>query len=388
MDSGVPPAMRAACLVAPGRLELRPWPRPEPGPRDVLVRPVAVGLCGTDFLIFSGGANYNTDPLGRPVPLEREPQVLGHEIAAVVEEVGREVADLEVGDRVVIDQGLNCLSAGRAEACEYCATGDSHQCERYAEHGITGLSGGMAERLAIPAVNAVRLESDLPLETAALTEPLACILHTLDVTGRARTRYRLDAREERERIRTILITGAGPAGLLFLQVLRNVLGFQGAVLVSEPDAAKRALASRFGGDALDPGARDLAAEVDQRTEGRKAELLIEASGSGPLWELVPGLTRKQATIVMYGYGHAGVGLEVFNPVQFREPVLVTTTGASGGFDPDGRPRVYRRALRLIEEGRVDAASLVTHRYQGLEALPRAFSGEHLRPGYVKGVAVL
>lgn len=383
-----PVTMRAACLVAPQRMELRSVPRPEPGPRDVLVRPAAVGLCGTDFHIWSGEANYHTDLLGRPIPLEREPQILGHEIAAVVEEVGAAVADLRAGDRVVLDQGLSCISAGRAEACEYCATGDSHQCEQYSEHGITGLPGGMAERLAIPAVNAVRIESDLKLETAALTEPLACILHTLDVTQRARTRYRLDAPEARDSVGTILITGAGPAGLFFLQVLRNVLSFQGEILVSEPDVAKRALVVRWGATALDPGTCDLLAEVDERTRGRKVELLIEASGSGPLWELVGGLTRKQATIVMYGYGHAGASLEVFNSVQFREPVLVTTTGASGGFDSDGRPDVYRRALRLIEEGHVEAAALVTHRYQGLDALPRAFSGEHREPGYVKGVAVL
>jgi L-iditol 2-dehydrogenase len=381
-------SMRAACLVAPARMELRSLPRPEPGPRDVLVRPLAVGLCGTDFHIASGEANYHTDALGRPIPLEVAPQVLGHEIAGVVEEVGADVGDLRAGDRVVVDQGLSCKSRARSPLCEYCASGDSHQCEHYAEHGITGLPGGLAERLAVPAINAVRIESDLQAELAALTEPLACVLHTLEVVQRARTRYRLDAADAVGRVRTLLITGAGPAGLLFLQVLRNGLGFQGEVLVSEPDPAKRALAARFGAQILDPTAVDLAQEVDERTGGRKVELLIEASGSGPLWRLVPGLTRKQATIVMYGYGHAGVGLEVLNGVQFREPVIVATTGASGGFDDDGRPSVYRRALRWIEQGHIDVASLITHRYQGLERVPSAFGGDHLRPGYVKGLAVL
>jgi len=381
------PSMRAACLVAPGRMELREVPSPAPGPRDVLLRPIAVGLCGTDFHIFSGEANYNMDARGRPVPLERAPQVLGHEVVAVVEEAGGEVSRLRVGDRVVLDQGRNCVSAGR-EPCEYCATGDSHQCEHYAEHGITGLPGGLAERLAIPAVNVVPIESDLAPDVAAVTEPLACVLHTIDATQRAWTRYRFEADSARERVRTVLIAGAGPSGLLFAQVLRNELGFQGELLMSEPDATKRALAERFGATALDPCACDLLSEVDERTGGRKIELLIDASGSGPLWELVPGLVRKQATIVMYGHGHGGVGMEVFNNVQFREPALVATVGASGGFDPDGKPQVYQRALRLIEAGKVDAATLVTHRYQGLDAVPKAFSGEHRRAGYVKGVALL
>ena len=380
--------MRAACLVAPGRMELRSLPRPDPGPRDVLVRPLAVGLCGTDFHIVSGEANYHTDARGQPIPLERSPQVLGHEIAGLVEEVGAEVADLRAGDRVVVDQGLSCVSRARAELCEYCATGDSHQCDEYAEHGITGLPGGLAERLCVPAVNAVRIESGLQIELAALSEPLACVLHTLDVVQRTATRYRLEGKRDSDRVRTLLLTGAGPAGLLFLQVLRNALGYEETVLVSEPDAAKRALAERFGAEVIDPTTSDLAREVTERTDGRKVELLIEASGAGPLWGLVPGLTRKQATLVMYGYGHAGVGMEVLNGVQFREPVLVATTGASGGFDADGRPSVYRRALRWIEEGRIDVARLITHRYRGLDAVPGAFLGDHRLPGYVKGLAVL
>jgi threonine dehydrogenase-like Zn-dependent dehydrogenase len=381
-------AMRAACLVAPGRMELRSLSAPRLGARDVLVRPTAVGLCGTDFHIFSGEANYHTDALGRPVALESAPQVLGHEIAAVVEEVGADVRDLRAGDRVVVDQGLSCSSRARVPPCEYCATGDSHQCEDYAEHGITGLPGGLAERLAVPAVNAVRIDSDLPDERAALTEPLACVLHTLDVVQRAAARYRLDGRRPTDSVRTVFLAGAGPAGLLFVQVLRNVLGFEGEVLVSEPDAAKRALAAGFGAEVRDPAAVDLAREVAERTGGRKAELLIEASGSGPLWHLVPGLTRKQATLVLYGYGHAGVGLEVLNNVQFREPALVATTGASGGFDADGRPSVYRKALGLLEQGRIDVARLITHRYRGLGAVPSAFQGDHRRAGYVKGLALL
>jgi L-iditol 2-dehydrogenase len=79
---------------------------------------------------------------------------------------------------------------------------------------------------------------------------------------------------------------------------------------------------------------------------------------------------------------------VFNGVQFLEPTLIAPTGASGGFRPDGRPATYARALRLIEDGTVDAASLVTHRYASLDAVPGAFLGDHRAPDYVKGVVTL
>lgn len=125
--------MKAAVLLRPGRLELREVPRPYPEPRDVLVRITAVGLCGTDLHIFAGHANYNHDARGLPIPLSEEPQILGHEIVGVVEEPGTSVADLRPGDSVVLDQGRNCVSEARAAVCEYCASGDSHQCEFYRE---------------------------------------------------------------------------------------------------------------------------------------------------------------------------------------------------------------------------------------------------------------
>src|SRR5947207_390851 len=220
--------------VVVGRMELRDVRCPEPGPRDVLVRVAAVGVCGTDLHIFAGHANYNRDARGRPIPLCDEPQILGHEIAGVVEAAGKEVRDLRPGDRVVVDQGRSCVSEARSPLCEYCASGDSHQCEFYREHGITGLPGGFAEYLAIPAANAVRIASDLGA-AAALTEPLGCIVHSSDVLIRAPARYAVrDGSSRGERVRCVVVCGAGPAGLLWVQYLRNVLGFDGLLLVTEP----------------------------------------------------------------------------------------------------------------------------------------------------------
>ena len=103
--------------------------------------------------------------------------------------------------------------------------------------------------------------------------------------------------------------------------------------------------------------------------------------------MIPGLIRKQATVLLYGHGHAGVDLSVMNQVQFREPTLVTPAGASGGHDAQGRPVTYQRALRLIETGTIDVAPLITHRYDSLDAVPAAFRGDYVLPGYIKGVVL-
>src|SRR5207247_6696127 len=145
------------------------------------------------------------------MPLDVVPQILGHEISGSIEEVGRDVDDLAPGDRVVIDQGLNCISLRRDNLCEYCRTGDSHQCEFYAEHGITGLPGGLAEFIAIPAVNAVPVRSGLGAAEAALVEPLGCIIHSSDAVAHAHTRYAINADAPERRVRNLVICGAGPA---------------------------------------------------------------------------------------------------------------------------------------------------------------------------------
>ena len=373
--------MKASVLCDVHRLEVRDIPRPAISPYEVLIRVAAVGLCGTDVHIFAGHANYNTNEYGQPIPLALQPQILGHEITGVVEQVGSAVSDLHEGDRVVIDQGLNCVSRRREVLCEYCRTDNSHQCEFYREHGITGLPGGLAEFIAVPAVNAIKINAPLEASTAALVEPLGCIIHSSDMVTRARARER--------RVRSVLICGAGPAGLLFTQYLRNVLRYEGLLFVSDPNERKRQLAKALGADeAIDPAGADLVEVVHEHTGGKGVEYLIEASGSGEVFRSMPGLICKQATVLLYGHGHAGTDLSVLSSILFKEPVLVSSVGASGGFESDGRPAVYRRALNLIEEKKIEIAPLITHRYTAFGDVEKALSSDIHTDDYVKGVVVL
>ena len=372
--------MKASVLCDVQRLEVREIPRPVISPYEVLVRVTAVGLCGTDVHIFAGHANYNTNEYGQAISLALQPQILGHEITGVIEEAGNAVTDLREGDRVVVDQGLNCVSRRREILCGYCRTENSHQCEFYREHGITGLPGGLAEFIAVPAVNAVKITSPLEAELAALAEPLGCIIHSSDMVAKARARHSAERR--------VLICGAGPAGLLFTQYLRNVLGYEGFLLVSDPNARKRQLAKQLGADAVIDGVgANLVEVVHEHTGGKGVEYLIEASGSGDVFRSMPGLIRKQATVLLYGHGHAGTDLSVLSSILFKEPVLVSSVGASGGFEKDGRPAVYTRALSLIEEGRIDIAPLITHRYTTFEDVEKALSTDIHRNDYVKGVVL-
>jgi len=191
------------------------------------------------------------------------------------------------------------------------------------------------------------------------------------------------------RVRTIMICGAGPAGLLFTQYLRKVIGYDGLLLVSDPNKLKRDLAKKLGADeTIDPRNCDLVEVAREHSGGKGVEYLIEASGSGDVVALISGLICKQATVLLYGHGHAGVDLSVLNNLMFKEPALVTPVGASGGFEDDGRPSVYKKALRLIEEKEIDVLSLLTHTYSSLDAVERALGSDIHGADYVKGVVVL
>jgi threonine dehydrogenase-like Zn-dependent dehydrogenase len=383
--------MKACVLCDVGRIEVREVPQPRVGACDVLLRIAAVGICGTDAHIFSGHANYNTDSTGKNIPLSAQPQILGHEISGQVAEVGGEVRDLAVDDRVVMDQGLNCVSTNREPRCEYCLSGDSHQCAFYTEHGITGLPGGLAEFIAVPASNTVRLTADLDMREAALSEPLGCVIHSSDAVARAHARFAIGgaAASPERRVRHVLICGAGPSGLLFLQYLRRVLGYDGLLMVSEPNEMKRGLAKKFGADfVLDPGDGEMGAAVREHTKGGGVEYLIEASGQGRAFAAISSLIRKQATVLLYGHGHAGVELSLLNNVMFKEPCLVTPVGASGGFEKDGRPSTYTRALRLIEQGKISVGPFITHRYSSLGDVQGVLAGGMYARDYVKGVVAL
>lgn len=377
--------MKAAVLEDVQKLVVQHIPDPELAHQEVMIQVQAVGVCGTDLHLFRGHGNYNLDARGRVVPLTEQPQILGHEFSGKIIDAGRLVTDLEIGDRVLCDQGMNCFSQDRWPLCAYCASGDSHQCEHYREHGITGLQGALAEFIAMPAVNCLRLPDDLPTELGALVEPLGCVVHSSERAERADGRFSL---EGPLRIQNVLICGAGPAGLLFLQYLRNVKGFEGLILISDVRENNLNLAREFGGTPINVANEDLPDAVRHATHGQRIDYLVESCGNSIIFEQMPSLLRKQGTVLLYGHGHKGRDIGLWGNILYLEPTLVASVGASGGFEPDGRPSTYRRALELVGSGKIKVQPFVTHRYQALEEIHQAFERDFDRPEYIKGLLKL
>ena len=156
---------------------------------------------------------------------------------------------------------------------------------------------------------------------------------------------------------------------------------------TEPNAKRRNLAAEFGATVIDPTAVDPVEAVKVLTSGEKIQLLIESAGIGSLFKQMPGLIRKQATVVLYGHGHHGVDIGALNNVQFIEPTFISPVGASGGFDDDLRPGTYRKSLELLSSGQINVSRFITHRYRSLGDVPQAFAKDRFGSDYIKGVSV-
>jgi L-iditol 2-dehydrogenase len=319
--------MLAAVMRGADDLAVEEVPTPEPGPGEVLVRVGANTICGTDVRILRG---EKTSGVELPV-------ILGHETAGHVVAAGAGVEGYEAGAPVAM---LPVIPCRRCFACR-------HDLENICEDiRIMGYApdGGMAQYMLVPA-DAVAAgclfvaREDLPSEQLALAEPLAAV-----VAGQRWSRV--------EPGDVVLVMGAGPIGLLHLQLARR----SGAreVVVSEPSPGRRAAAERLGAAAaVEPG--DLAAAVDELTGGIGVDAAIVCIGIPGLVGEAIRLARPGGRVNAFAGFPKGSRAEIDpNVLHYRQVVL---TGSA-----NSRRRDYETALRLIEGGRIDPAAMVTHRY--------------------------
>ncbi|MGC8543576.1 MAG: glucose 1-dehydrogenase, partial [Vulcanisaeta sp.] len=227
-------------------LALRDMPKPNPKRGQVLLKPIEVGVCGTDKDIIEG--KYGAPPPGE------EYLILGHEAVAEVAELGDGVDNVGVGDIVVptVRRPLNCDLP-----VDFCPVG------HYLEHGIWGLHGHAAEYSVTDAKYLVRVPKEIT-DIAVLTEPLSVVEKGIDMAmriGQARFEWKP---------KTALILGAGPVGLLATMVLR-LMGLNTVTTATRPpDSLKARLVKELGGTYIDSAAEQISGEFD---------VVIEATGS-------------------------------------------------------------------------------------------------------------
>ncbi len=340
--------MLAVRFYKPGEIRAEQVPIPEAGPGELVVKSSVALTCGTDVKMFKRGH-----------PLAKPPQIMGHEFAGTVSGVGSRVSKFKVGMKVAAANSAPCNS------CFYCLMHQPNLCEQLNE-SIVGFSwpGAYAEYVRIPArivgQNTFQVPDDVRLEDVASLEPLACVVHGWELVKPIIGG-------------TAVIIGGGPIGLFHAQLAR----LHGAKSVALADVVDQRLheAERIGVDVTFNSANeDMTDRVLELTNGRGADVVVEAVGRRETWEAAPGLVRKGGTVLLFGGCPSGTAVEFdAGLVHYGEMHI------QGSFHHT--PASVERAFRLIVSGQVAIRPIISHEMpleKAEEALQLMGSGQALK----------
>jgi L-iditol 2-dehydrogenase len=324
-----PATMLAARLHGPADLRVERVPHPgPPGPGEVLLRVKVTGLCGSDLHSYAD-ARIGDTPVASPL-------ILGHEFSGVIEAVGPESLDghfeaLQPGTRVAVDPAQPC---GR---CELCQAGHPNLCRRLHFCGNYPDGGSLCQWMHMPARSCFPVPKALDDVEAALLEPLGVAVHAVDL---AKVKVAGSA----------VILGAGPIGLLLLQVLKQA----GAdpVFVTDPLPWRLKRAAKWGGEPVSGDRQGVLRSIHKATHGRGVDVAIEAAWGEHSVEDAAELARLGGRLVLVGIPSSD-RLALKHSTARRKGLTILMSRRM--------KHVYPRAIRLAEQGSIDLHGLVTHR---------------------------
>ncbi|MDH5447409.1 MAG: zinc-binding dehydrogenase [Candidatus Bathyarchaeota archaeon] len=316
--------MRAAMLYGVKDLRVGYVEKPQIGSGEVLVKIKAATTCGTDLKIFQRGYVEKIIKL---------PTIFGHEWAGDVVEIGEGVTWPKKGMRIRAGNSAPCLR------CKMCQKGKYNLCE-----DMLWLWGAYAEYIRVPArtvrVNTQEIPSHVTYEEAAITEPLACVLHGAEEAG-----IKLGD--------TVAIIGAGPVGLLHLLVAKK-LG-AGRIIIIDLVDERLEFARKLGADeTINARMENAVEQVKKLTSGYGADVVIEAIGLLATWEQALKMVYKGGTVLEFGGCPLGTKIEVGTELLHYGEVRVM-----GAFH--ATPTHFRKALNLIASGVLNVKPFVTGR---------------------------
>jgi L-iditol 2-dehydrogenase len=325
-----PVTMLAARLHRPRDLHIERVPHPgAPRRGQVLLRVKVTGICGSDLHSYQD-ARIGDTPIGGPL-------ILGHEFSAVVEAVGPGSVDghyqpLKPGTRVAVDPAQPC---GHCELCEH---GHPNLCAHLAFCGNYPYGGSLCEWMHMPARSSFPVSRKIDDEAAALLEPLGVAIHAVDF-AKLRVGH------------SVAILGAGPIGLLILQIAK--LAGADPIFISDKFPWRLKLAQKWGGIPIPYDKEDAGRRVLKETHGRGVDVAIEAAWADESVAQAADMARLGGRLVVVGIsGHNRIELKA--SIARRKGLTIIMSRRM--------KHTYPRAIRLAETGRVDLRGLISHRF--------------------------
>lgn len=318
----------AAWLVAVNTLKIQPFHLPPLGPHDVRVRMKAVGICGSDvhYLKYMRCADF----------VVKEPMVIGHECAGVIEEIGSEVKNLAAGDRVALEPGISCAH------CNICKDGRYNLCPDMKFFATPPVHGSLANQVVHPAELCFKLPDNVSLEEGAMCEPLSVGIHAC---------RRANVGPETN----VLIMGAGPIGLVTMLSAR-AFGAPRIVIVDVGDH-RLSVAKELGADQVvkvSTSVQDLDSEVVQiqKAMGAEVDVTFDCAGFSKTMSTALNATRAGGKVCLVGMGHNEMTVPL-TPAAAREVDIV------GIFR---YKNTWPLCLEFLRSGKIDVKPLITHRF--------------------------
>ena len=330
--------MTAAMLYGPDDLKVERVPVPEPGPGDALVRVKTALTCGTDLKTYHRGAHVMIPSLPSP---------FGHEFAGILEKAPEGVTNkaLVEGAAVIAANSAPCM------VCDYCKAGRHNLCD-----DLQFLNGAYAEYIVVPEriarCNLHPIPEGMDLARAALTEPLACVLHGID---------RLDIKMGE----TVCVTGVGPIGLMMV----GLAAYKGAKVIAVGRSPMKLERAKKMGAYACVSTEDVDGWTDEVRAltpfGRGPDVVVEAVGRPEAWEAAVSLVKKGGRVNLFGGCAKGsvVRFDAYD-LHYREKTLLSVFHHT--------PYYVSMALQLLETGVIDHSNIISHRMP-LDELMNAFS---------------
>ncbi|MFX1410129.1 MAG: zinc-binding dehydrogenase [Promethearchaeota archaeon] len=302
---------------------------------ELLIEVKACGICGTDLKIMDGAhpANDNT--------------ILGHEFVGIIKELGSDIQELKVGDKVVVDPNEKC------GYCINCRKGLSNLCDSMATGTTFGIfqNGGFAKYCIIPRSAIFKLPDDIDMTSAALVEPLSCAVHCHNIA---------DVKESDN----VVIMGAGPMGLIIESIIRK---HPIKRLISvEIDEWRIQKAFELGADdVINPKSQDIKKEVMRLTDDKGADVIIDAVGISETFESAIKIWAPGARLILFGQDFRAEALIKPNDiVRYQRKIM----GSYIGYAED-----FLDAIELIANKIIDIEKIITYKIPLEELISKGFN---------------